>query len=147
MADLVIGTMPRPFCVGIVVTKEGVVMDVKDLMRELADRIERTANVRVAFGEPVGEGMDMVIPVARVSVRGGGGGGMGDMPEGPRRGKGSGIGLGMNIVSSPVGYIRRTAHGAEFVPIVDKNRMIIVGAVLAGLCLLTLKMGLKAFGR
>jgi uncharacterized spore protein YtfJ len=125
-------------------------MDAKDLMRELADRIERTANVKAVFGEPMGEGPDMVIPVARVTVRGGGGGGTGDMPEGEgpgKKGKGSGMGLGLNVMTSPVGYIKRTTEGATFVPVIDKNRMMLAAAVVAGVGLLVIKTGFKAFGK
>ena len=126
--------------------KGGCDMEAKELMQELAGKIERAANVKAAFGEPVGQ--DGVIPVARVSVRGGGGGGTGDMPEGEGRprGKGQGIGLGLNIATTPVGYIKRTPSGAEFVPVVDKNRMILAGAVVAGIGLMALRTGLRVFG-
>lgn len=122
-------------------------MDAKELMQELAAKIERAANVKAAFGEPVGQ--DGVIPVARVSVRGGGGGGTGDMPEvegQSGRGRGRGLGVGLNIVTTPVGYIKRTAQGAQFVPVVDRNRAILAGAVVAGIGLMALKTGFRMFG-
>jgi uncharacterized spore protein YtfJ len=125
-------------------------MDIKDMMSQIADRIERTANVRAVFGEPVGEGPNVVIPVARVSVRGGGGGGKQDMPEQGdtgRKGKGTGMGMGMNIVTAPVGYIRRTADKAEFVPIVDKTRVLAAAGVVAIVGLMVVKTGLKVFGK
>ena len=121
-------------------------MDVKELMQQLGEKIERAANVKAAFGEPVGEGTDQVIPVARVSVRGGGGGGSGDMPERQGRGSGRGLGLGLNIVTVPVGYIKRSTRGAEFVPIVDKNRVFLASALVAGVGLLVVKTGLRVFG-
>ena len=120
-------------------------MDVKELMQELSGKIERAANVRAAFGDPVGD--DRVIPVARVSVRGGGGGGSGDMQDREGRpGKGRGLGVGLNVVTNPVGYIKHGDAGAEFVPVVDKNRMIIAGAVVAGIGLLAIKTGMRVFG-
>jgi uncharacterized spore protein YtfJ len=83
-------------------------MEVKELLRDVAEKIERTANVKAVFGEPIGEGNEMVIPVARVGVRAGGGGGSGDSSTGPGpKGKGNGIGLGMKIDAAPVGYIKR----------------------------------------
>lgn len=36
-------------------------MDVKELMHELAEKIERTANVRAVFGEPVGTGTGLMV--------------------------------------------------------------------------------------
>jgi len=124
-------------------------MDTQSVMRELAEKIERAANVKAAFGEPVGEGTDTVIPVARVAVRGGGGGGSGELPEseGQRKGTGKGIGLGLNVVSTPIGYIKRTNQGPEYVAIVDRNRAFLAGAVVAGMALLVLRAGVKAFGK
>jgi uncharacterized spore protein YtfJ len=122
-------------------------MDTKELMRELSDRIGKTANVRAVFGEPIGEGADKVIPVARVSVRGGGGGGSGDMPEGQNKGKGSGMGLGMGVASTPVGFIKRTAKGAEFVPIVDRNRAIMVRGLVAAAAIFAVRTGFRVLAR
>lgn len=119
-------------------------MEPKEMMQDLANKIERTANVKAAFGEPVGQ--DQVIPVARVSVRGGGGGGAGDMAEGEKPRRGKGLGLGMQIVTAPVGYIKRGANGAEFVPVVDRNRAILAGAVVASIGLLAIRTGLKVIG-
>jgi uncharacterized spore protein YtfJ len=113
-------------------------MDMQDLMRELADRIERTANVRAVFGEPLGGGEEMVIPVARVSVRGGGGGGSDESAEAGeagRRGRGRGLGFGLNVATTPVGYIKQTSNGAVFVPIIDMSRVVVValGVLAIGL--------------
>lgn len=123
-------------------------MDARELMKELADRIETTANVRAVFGEPIGEGVNIIIPVARVMVRGGGGGGndagSGIEGETGRRGRGLGMGLGLNIVTSPVGYIRRTPDGPQFVPILDRNRVLMGGLVVAGLALWVVKASIKA---
>ncbi len=52
-------------------------MDAKGLMAELSDRISKTASAQAVFGEPVHNGENLIVPVARVSVRGGGGGGTG----------------------------------------------------------------------
>ncbi|MDF2461566.1 MAG: hypothetical protein K0S68_969 [Candidatus Saccharibacteria bacterium] len=122
-------------------------MDTKELMSQLSDRIGKTANVRAVFGDPVGEGEDKVIPVARVSVRGIGGGGNGDMPEGENKGKGSGIGLGLNLSSNPVGFIRKTESGSEFVPIVDQNRMIMAAAGVAAAMMFAVRTGIKVLAK
>jgi uncharacterized spore protein YtfJ len=119
-------------------------MDAKEMMRELADRIQKTANVRAVFGEPMGQGADVVIPVAKVKVRGGGGGGSGEEPGdeqegGRRKGRGKGMGLGMNVATTPVGYIKMGRQGPVFVPVVDKNQAVLGGMMVAGLGMLLLK--------
>jgi uncharacterized spore protein YtfJ len=122
-------------------------MEVKDLLREVAEKIERTANVKAVFGEPIGDGNDMVIPVARVGVRAGGGGGSGDSITGPSpRGKGNGVGLGMKIDASPVGYIKRNQNGAVFISTIDRNKAIALGAGVAIVALLVVRAGIKLFG-
>ncbi len=121
-------------------------MDASELIKELADRIEKTANVRAVFGEPIGEGVNIIIPVSRVMIRGGGGGGtdaVGVAGELEQRGRGRGMGLGLNIVTSPVGYIRRTPDGPQFVPIVDRNRVLMGGLVVVGLMMWVVKAGLS----
>jgi uncharacterized spore protein YtfJ len=116
-------------------------------MRELADRIEQAANVKAVFGERVVQGTETIIPVARVSVRGGAGAGSGERPDSRDEaspGRGRGIGVGLNVVSSPVGYIKSTSEGPLFVPIVDRNRVLLAGAVLAGIGLLAITKGFRA---
>lgn len=126
-------------------------MDAQDAIKELAQRIQETANGKAVFGEPIREGGATIVPVSRIMLRGGGGGGTGDIPPmgpdgpGPAHGpgKGRGMGIGLNVVTAPVGYIQLTESGAEFVPIVDRNRAILGGMVVAGLALLVIKAGLK----
>jgi uncharacterized spore protein YtfJ len=122
-------------------------MEVKDLLREVAEKIERTANVKAVFGDPIGEGNEMIVPVARVGVRAGGGGGSGDTAGGPGpRGRGNGIGLGMKIDAAPVGYIKRTQDGAVFISTIDRNRAIALGAGVAIVSLLVVRAGIRLFG-
>jgi uncharacterized spore protein YtfJ len=122
-------------------------MEVKDLLREVAEKIEHTANVKAVFGDPIGEGGDLVIPVARVGVRAGGGGGSGDTTSGAGpKGRGKGIGLGMKIDATPVGYIKRTQNGAVFISTIDRNRAIALGASVAIVALLVVRAGIKLFG-
>ncbi len=127
--------------------KGGVGMEIQEMLREVADKIERTANVKAVFGEPIGEGNEMVIPVARVAVRAGGGGGSGESTEGPGpKAKGKGIGLGMKIDAAPVGYIKRTQNGAVFISTVDRNRAIAIGAGVAIVSLLVMRAAIKLLG-
>jgi uncharacterized spore protein YtfJ len=122
-------------------------MEAKDLMQQVGERIERAANVKAVFGDPVNQGSDTVIPVARVSVRGGAGASAEATESEGKAPKGKGMGVGLNVVSSPVGYIRSSSEGPTYVSIVDRNRLIMAGAVLAGIGLLAIRTGLKAFGK
>jgi hypothetical protein len=69
------------------------------------------------------------------------------MPEGENKGKGSGIGLGLNLSSNPVGFIRKTESGSEFVPIVDQNRMIMAAAGVAAAMMFAVRTGIKVLAK
>ena len=119
-------------------------MEPKEFIRELADRLERTANVKAVFGEPIGEGRDMIVPVARVGVRGGGGGGGGtevnqDQLSGRGPSKGSGLGLGLNVTTAPIGFISWKSGEPAFEPIVDQNRAIAIAGVVAVVALVVVR--------
>ena len=121
-------------------------MEMKELISDLTDRIQRTANVRAVFGEPIREGDTVIVPVARVTVRGGGGGGgdaAGFTDTQVRKQRDGGIGLGLNIVAAPVGYIKMSSGGAVFVPILDKNRVLFGVMGLMGLSLWVIRAGIK----
>lgn len=109
-------------------------MDTNELITTLTERIQRTANVKAIFGEPVTIDGSTIIPVGRMSVRGGGGGGKAKSKE-DWRGDGetnTGMGLGMNINAVPVGYIQVKDGQAEFEPILDRNRIRLAALALAG---------------
>ena len=119
-------------------------MDVKSVMNSVSERIKETANVNVVFGEPVVTGNVTIIPVATVKLAGGGGGGMGqrgayaveaDGEENRKDGKGMGIGL--KLTTSPVGYIEIRVGKATMVDIIDKNKLALGGLVISGVILLT----------
>lgn len=125
-------------------------MDAQETIKDLATRIQETANGRAIFGEPIREGGVTIIPVSRVSVRGGGGGGTGDMPaagtgqsDGGQRGRGQGMGIGLNVSTVPVGYIRLAPEGPRFVPIVDRGRVLLGTLALMGVALWVGKSALK----
>ncbi len=52
-------------------------MNAKEVISEITTQIQKNANVRVVFGEPIDKGAITIIPVAKVVVKGGGGGGIG----------------------------------------------------------------------
>ena len=126
-------------------------MDAKGLIAELSDKISKTANSRAVFGEPIQSGENMIIPVARVALRGGGGGGSGDTnmkgDKSGERGQGTGMGLGLNIAATPIGYINVTPTGAEFVPIVDKGMVLLAAMGVLGLALWVGKVAIMRAGK
>ena len=79
-------------------------------LRSVVDRVQ---GARLCYGEPVTSEGRTVIPVARVSARGGLGFG-GDEADG-----GGGGGGGGKLSATPVGYIEITADGTRFTPIDD----------------------------
>lgn len=109
-------------------------VDVQEMMEEIAGRIQEGNWQKAVFGDPVQLGERVVIPVAKVRYAGGGGGGKG--PSGAGEGQGGGLGMGVSAV--PVGFIEVTPHGAIFNPIQDPTlipRYLFVGSVAAYLLL------------
>jgi uncharacterized spore protein YtfJ len=107
-------------------------VNVKDIIKEVTEKIQKSARVKAVFGEAVEKGETTVIPVSRVSVWGAGGGGFGEMAQGKEgeEGEGGGMGLGIKTSASPVGYIEINRDGAHFVEIQEKKRVILVGMAL-----------------
>jgi uncharacterized spore protein YtfJ len=110
-------------------------MNTDEVIQNITDKVQKTANVKVVFGDPVKEGRITIIPVAKTSVKGGGGGGKG---EDEKVGRGGGVGLGMVINTTPIGYIKIDDDEAVFIEILDKSRIMIAGFALAGITLLAL---------
>lgn len=109
-------------------------VDIKEVMEEVAGRIQEGNWQKAVFGDPVQLGERVVIPVAKVRWAGGGGGGKGPGPHG----EGQGGGLGMGVAAAPVGFIEVAPHGAIFNPIQDPTlipRYVLTGAVAAYLLL------------
>ena len=76
--------------------------------------VDRMQGARLCYGDPVSAEGRTVIPVARVSARGGLGFG-----AGAGEGEGEGGGGGGKLSATPVGFIEVTADGTRFVPIDD----------------------------
>jgi uncharacterized spore protein YtfJ len=110
-------------------------MKIDEIIQSVTEKVEKTANVKVVFGDPVKEGKLTIIPVAKTSVKGGGGGGSG---EEKTKGKGGGIGLGLMVKTTPMGYIKVKDGKAEFVEIIDKSKIMMGGLILGGIVLLIL---------
>jgi len=108
-------------------------LDIHEILKEVSENIEKSANVKTVFGDPVRVGHRTIIPVATVSVSGGGGGGFGKEKEKAKgRGKGKGPfgvggGGGLHVESKPVGYIEITDEGAKFVSTPDSTKIALRG--------------------
>lgn len=106
-------------------------MDIHDILKEVSENIEKTANVKTVFGDPIKFENRTIIPVATVSVSGGGGGGFGKEEAKARarrkRPFGMGGGAGLHVESKPVGYIEITQEGAKFVSTPDSTKIALRG--------------------
>jgi uncharacterized spore protein YtfJ len=122
-------------------SKEGY-MDANEIITSITERVRDSANVNVVFGEPfVAEGGVTIIPVASVRLSGGGGGGRGmnkrqQISEGTPAEKDVGVGIGLRVATTPLGYIEVKDGSARFVNITDKTRIAVSGMVLGSAALL-----------
>jgi uncharacterized spore protein YtfJ len=79
---------------------------IEDIAQQVAETIQKEANVRAVFGEPQTIDTKTVIPVAKVTVNGGaGGGGASAGGEQKRRFVPLGGGGGLSIEVTPLGFI------------------------------------------
>jgi len=112
-----------------------------DQVKEMLERVTRTANVETVYGQPREVGRKTLVPIARVMYAGGGGGGQGKAEEG-REGGGGGGGLGVNV--QPLGVLVITDEAERWVPVLDITRLAIAGSAVLITGLLTLR---SIFGR
>ncbi len=113
-------------------------MEIKELIKEIKENLEKSANTKSIFGDVMKiEGLS-IIPVGSFTMKGGGGGGIGNMgskteteSEDEAKGDeseskiGKGGGLGITVDVNPVGYIKIKDDNAEYVEIIDKTRVIL----------------------
>lgn len=125
-------------------------MEIKKVIQEFKEQIEKTANVKSLFGEPTEVGELTIIPVASVDMKGGGSGGIGtagkpkneqaeaeveEKEEAPAP-EGKGGGMGLNVKASPVGYIEIKDDNSRFVEIVDKSKLLFQVVKIFGVMLI-----------
>jgi uncharacterized spore protein YtfJ len=91
---------------------------------ELVEGVRDVASVKRVYGEPYESGGVTVIPAA--SVRGGGGGGTGQSGE-----KESGRGGGFGAVARPSGAWIIENGNVTWKPVVDVNRIVLGGQIVA----------------
>jgi uncharacterized spore protein YtfJ len=85
-------------------------MELETITREVAETIQKEANIRAICGDPIKLDTHVVVPVATVSIGGGAGGGTATGPAKVKDvelkpGSGMGMGGGMAIQVRPVGFI------------------------------------------
>lgn len=114
-------------------SKKEVPMDANEIIQLISDRVKDTANVQVIFGEPIVSGGVTIVPVASIRVAGGGGKTKAKVSE---QGADS-RGMGLKVVTRPLGYIEIKEGHAVFVPIPDVTKIAVGGMVVAGLALMT----------
>jgi uncharacterized spore protein YtfJ len=112
-------------------------MDVQDVIAQARD----TLTVKRVFGEPYEKDGVTIIPAARVG--GGAGGGGGEGAEGEGKGSGSGFGMG----ARPVGAFVIRDGELRWRPVVDVNRIVLGGQVVAIVALLTVRAIVKAWAK
>jgi uncharacterized spore protein YtfJ len=107
----------------------------EEVIDHVTHTIEKSADVRASFGEPVCQGNITVLPVARTRVRAGGGG-----STGQHNGAEEGRGMKMGVVTdtTPVGFICLHDGEAHFEPIVDQSTVIQRALMVGGLFMLML---------
>jgi uncharacterized spore protein YtfJ len=99
------------------------------------------ATAGTVFGEPITRGAMTIVPVARVSGRGGGGEGGGPAS---REGAGGGSGGGLVLSARPVGVFVVKEKRVAWRPAVDINRVVLGGQLVAIAALLTVRALVKA---
>ncbi len=120
-------------------------MNVKEVIEEITEKIQKNATVKAVFGDPVEKGKITVIPVATVSIRGGGGGSLDSGSDSDENGKSKsrGMGLGVNVKASPVGYIEIDGENARFVEIVQQSKIVFAGIALGAFAVFSLTRMIK----
>ncbi|MFW5720207.1 MAG: sporulation protein [Candidatus Dojkabacteria bacterium] len=117
-------------------------------IQEIIQSLEKSAHVKSVFGEPIEHNGIVIIPVASVKISGGGGGGSGtaDPAEEASHEEGNGFGMGFMSGAKPLGYIEVQGENSEFIPIVDKTKLILpalLSGILAFVTLLKLTKAIR----
>ena len=102
-------------------------MNLETIAAQLAQTIQKEANINAIFGEPKQLDQHTIIPVGRVRVTFGGGAGSGSGLAPAKKSEGAEAGAstasaiagggGLDIEVQPLGFIRDGAEGAVFVSI------------------------------
>ena len=125
-------------------------MDEKpDVALERIDEMLAKMNVNAVFGAPVQEGDLTLIPVASVGYGfgyGSGSGRSGAASESDEEvNEGSGQGGGGGGLARPMGYIRVASDGVSYEPIMDNNRLGMLGIVMVMWNVFWITAAIRAF--
>ena len=104
-------------------------MDLKELMKTIADRAQSAATVKTIFGDPIVAFDKTVIPVARVAYGFGAGGASGSESASTDDAN-SGGGGGGGVAVMPEGVLEVSPEGTRFISIGSRKRLI--GALVLG---------------
>lgn len=123
--------------------------NIKSIINDIIEKIQKSANVKAVFGEPIEKGDVTVVPVSRVSVYGGGGGGLlesverKEQKEDKKKENGSGMGMGVITRTEPVGFIQIKDDEAVFKEVTDRKRIILAGMGLGAFAVFSMTRILK----
>lgn len=110
-------------------------LDPKEILTALVDRLATTGKVQSVFGEPIAAHGKIIIPVASVKYGLGAGGGGENKSGADDAVGGSGGGGGVKV--TPLGVIEVTESGTRFIRFFDPKMAarLVVGGVMLGLLL------------
>ena len=110
-------------------------LDPKEILTTLSDRLATTARIQNVFGEPIESHGRTIIPVARVKYGLGAGGG-GENKSGSEDAMG-GAGGGGGVQVTPIGVVEISESGTRFIRFFDPQlaARLVVGGIVLGLLL------------
>lgn len=111
--------------------------------KEILDQARDSMTVRRVYGEPIERDGMLIIPAALVIGGAGAGGGEARKTEGGGPGPGAGAGGGWWGLSRPVGAFVISGGHVRWQPVVDVNRVILGGQLVAVAGLLVLRSILR----
>ena len=112
-------------------------------IKDIIDQARDTLTVRRVYGEPIERHGLLLVPVA--AVRGGAGGGGGEgRPAGEGAAPGSGFGGGWGGETRPIGAFVIRGEEVSWQPVVDVNRAVLGGQIVAMVALVVAGMIVRA---
>ncbi|MFQ5846346.1 MAG: GerW family sporulation protein [Candidatus Methylomirabilales bacterium] len=120
-------------------------MSIQQFFQSLGERLQKSANVKTVYGEPMVAEGKTIVPVARVAY-GFCGCSRNKKKKGESKAQNEGAeeGGGAGLTASPVGVVEVTSEGTRFVAIGDERKW--AGALIIGL-FLGIFLGRRRSGR
>jgi uncharacterized spore protein YtfJ len=112
-------------------------------IKDIIDQARDTFTVRRVYGEPIERNGLLLVPVAAVWGGAGGGGGEG-RPAGEGSAPGSGFGGGWGGETRPIGAFVIRGEEVSWQPVVDVNRAVLGGQIVAMVALVVAGMIVRA---